>query len=285
YAAKKCLNNFKYLEFRDIQEIRDGASGIIYRAIHNDNIFALKSFKIDKVTPKEVVNEIKLQTVVQFHENIIKLCGITRTDGVLLWQISSGYQPFVEGNIEDELFIVVDIIRGKREKRIRGTPIKYIELYEECWKYNPNKRPDMREVVSRLESIFFYKIRKTNANKERNYPQEGLKPSLKLIEDIPFQLIDWIHRFANIQKVDKYFSMDYEKESCGEHMHAALKEMRRYIMQTIIADMVNKEYPKCEDRLGYALVPNAHFEHQRIWATTPPKIKVTFKSTEIYALE
>ncbi len=48
--------------------------------------------------------------------------------GVLLWQISSGYQPF-EGMYYD-IRLTLDIINGKREKVIDGTPIKYSNLYK-----------------------------------------------------------------------------------------------------------------------------------------------------------
>ncbi|CAG8698012.1 5784_t:CDS:2, partial [Funneliformis caledonium] len=118
------LNPFKYSEFTNIEIIGYGGFGCVYKARWKHNIFALKSFSIDKVTLKEVVNEIKLQTVVHFHENIIKLCGITKTD----------------------------------ENPIKGTPVKYIELYEDCWSNDPNERPDMRFVASRLESIYLNKM-------------------------------------------------------------------------------------------------------------------------------
>ncbi|CAG8606278.1 1292_t:CDS:2 [Funneliformis mosseae] len=102
------LNPFKYSEFTDIEIIGYGGFGCVYKARWKHNIFALKSFSIDKVTLKEVVNEIKLQTVVHFHENIIKLCGITKTD--------------------------------------------------DCWSSDPNERPDMRFVASKLESIYLNKM-------------------------------------------------------------------------------------------------------------------------------
>ncbi|CAB4481405.1 unnamed protein product [Rhizophagus irregularis] len=43
--------------------------------------------------------------------------------------------------------------KGKREKIIDGTPVKYSDLYRECWRGEPNKRPNIREVVSTLKSI------------------------------------------------------------------------------------------------------------------------------------
>ena len=48
--------------------------------------------------------------------------------GVLMWQISSGKQPF-EGIKYDEA-LVLDIIKGKREGIIDETPTEYSNLYQ-----------------------------------------------------------------------------------------------------------------------------------------------------------
>jgi len=52
--------------------------------------------------------------------------------GVIMWQISSGYQPFQlfypEG-IKYDLRLALAIQGGEREKIIDGTPIEYSNLY------------------------------------------------------------------------------------------------------------------------------------------------------------
>ena len=48
--------------------------------------------------------------------------------GVLMWQISSGKQPF-EG-IEYDEALVLDIIKGKREGIIDETPTEYSNIYQ-----------------------------------------------------------------------------------------------------------------------------------------------------------
>ncbi|PKK60674.1 kinase-like protein, partial [Rhizophagus irregularis] len=63
--------------------------------------------------------------------------------GMLLWEISSGTPPFSKISV---LRINLEIARGKREVSIEDTPIKYKELYENCWNGEPNQRPDIDEV-------------------------------------------------------------------------------------------------------------------------------------------
>src|SRR5436189_3850602 len=55
--------------------------------------------------------------------------------GVLFWEISSGKPPFSEF---ENYRIVVEIARGAREKPIKNTPEKYQQLYENCWKQDPD---------------------------------------------------------------------------------------------------------------------------------------------------
>ncbi|EXX50476.1 uncharacterized protein OCT59_012494 [Rhizophagus irregularis] len=78
--AKKHIKYYDYKHFNNIQEIGSGGFGKVYRAnwksFHNH--LALKSFfNINNATVKEIVNEINLQRKVDFHENIIRFCGIT----------------------------------------------------------------------------------------------------------------------------------------------------------------------------------------------------------------
>ncbi|CAB4409788.1 unnamed protein product [Rhizophagus irregularis] len=48
---------------------------------------------------------------------------------------------------------MLDIYNGIRENPIPNTNIKFVALYQKCWKYEPNERPDICEVISDLNSI------------------------------------------------------------------------------------------------------------------------------------
>ncbi|CAB4445517.1 unnamed protein product [Rhizophagus irregularis] len=86
--------------------------------------------------------------------------------GVLLWEISSGQKPF---GSHDASFLLFEIINGKRETPISGTPIDYVNIYTSCWRDNPDDRPDMRKVLSELMLININEKLKTWENTTSDY--------------------------------------------------------------------------------------------------------------------
>ncbi|RIA84480.1 hypothetical protein C1645_832191 [Glomus cerebriforme] len=80
--ANEYFNYYEYSEFKKLKPIGSGSYGSVICANwkNTDKLFALKTFNNDKTTLKEVVNEIKLQKRVDFHENILRLCGITKIE-------------------------------------------------------------------------------------------------------------------------------------------------------------------------------------------------------------
>ncbi|RIA90865.1 kinase-like domain-containing protein, partial [Glomus cerebriforme] len=70
--------------------------------------------------------------------------------GVVLWEISSCRTPFPE---EDITYLTLKICQGLRENPIKGTPIEYKQIYTDCWELNPESRPSINEVLSRLQSV------------------------------------------------------------------------------------------------------------------------------------
>ncbi|RIB28974.1 kinase-like domain-containing protein, partial [Gigaspora rosea] len=84
---QKCLVEgqvkfYEYTRFKDIELIGEGGYGKVYRAIFKDNeiTVALKSFKGNHVSIKEIVNELKLHCRVDMHSNIIRLHGATKNE-------------------------------------------------------------------------------------------------------------------------------------------------------------------------------------------------------------
>ncbi|GES93134.1 kinase-like domain-containing protein [Rhizophagus clarus] len=76
---KKHIKYYEYENFNNIEEIGSGSFGKVYRANwkNSHSYLALKSFfNLNDVTIKEIVNELKLQREVDFHENIIRFFGV-----------------------------------------------------------------------------------------------------------------------------------------------------------------------------------------------------------------
>ncbi|KAF0414656.1 serine/threonine protein kinase [Gigaspora margarita] len=69
--------------------------------------------------------------------------------GVILWEISSNRPP--------KNLTQIQILQGEREDCIRGVPSQYVELYTLCWDNKPEKRPEIKTVLSILnqQSSFF----------------------------------------------------------------------------------------------------------------------------------
>ncbi|CAB4427480.1 unnamed protein product [Rhizophagus irregularis] len=147
--ANEHINYYEYSDFKNIQNIGNGAFGSIARANwkHTNTFFALKSFINHKSTLKEVVNELKLHRTVNIHDNILRFYGITK--GIMIDDHQMNNYILVLEYADSAL----DIQLGKREKIIYGTPTEYSDLYTKCWKYEPSERPNILEVVSILESI------------------------------------------------------------------------------------------------------------------------------------
>ncbi|RHZ75051.1 hypothetical protein Glove_217g8 [Diversispora epigaea] len=88
--------------------------------------------------------------------------------GIIFWEISSGNSPFEteSSSNSSNVDLLNNIAKGKREIAIPGTPHKYKEIYNDCWKHNGNSRPDIFQVVKDLSEIII-----SDASDEFETPQ------------------------------------------------------------------------------------------------------------------
>ncbi|GBC07038.1 hypothetical protein RclHR1_00720047 [Rhizophagus clarus] len=70
--------------------------------------------------------------------------------GVLFWGLTSRSSPF---NGLDDNLITVKILNGVREEPVPNTNVIFIGLYQKCWDQEPDKRPNISQVNSVLNSI------------------------------------------------------------------------------------------------------------------------------------
>ncbi|CAI2185193.1 18020_t:CDS:2, partial [Funneliformis geosporum] len=111
--------------------------------------------------------------------------------GVLMWQISSGCQPF--DSVDYDITLVLAIIGGEREQLIDGTPIEYSNLYTRCWDDDPILRPNMREVFSTLKSISNNRIDITidNYDQQKENSENFNEMSTDINKDLHIDNIDF----------------------------------------------------------------------------------------------
>lgn len=69
-----------------------------------------------------------------------------------MWEISSGRPPFTDKIISENL-LKIDLIGGHREEPVPDTPNEYLKLYKSCWAPEPNKRPLISQVFSKLVKL------------------------------------------------------------------------------------------------------------------------------------
>ncbi|GES99200.1 kinase-like domain-containing protein [Rhizophagus clarus] len=169
--ASQLASSVEFLHYNDI----------IHRDLHGNNILIhrnnvkLADFGLSKKIVETSSNTSKLHGVIPYvdpksfddKENYkLNKKSDVYSVGILLWQISSGYRPFHE--IDYDPSLILHILDGKRENIIDGTPVEYSKLYTECWKFEPNERPNMQQVVLTLKATISPEITIYNFN-------EGIK--------------------------------------------------------------------------------------------------------------
>ncbi|CAG8509804.1 5924_t:CDS:2 [Gigaspora margarita] len=99
-------------------------------------------------SPPEYLN--KYNTIDKTKLNIYSL-------GVLMWEISNnGIEPFYKKY--DGIKLAVEIINCARELPIKGTPLKYIDIYKKCWDINSDERPCCSEILGELKNISYDQV-------------------------------------------------------------------------------------------------------------------------------
>ncbi|CAB5357013.1 unnamed protein product [Rhizophagus irregularis] len=152
-----------------------GSVGNIFRANwkDSDTVLVLKSSY--KLTVQEIVNELKIQPIqlanaiscihnedivhgdlnsynILVHQNNIKLTnfGLSRK----ITEDSHYDEIFTNKlGIEYDIDLVKEIKKGKREEIVEDTPVKYSNLYTACWVDDPDKRPNIYDIVLSLKEL------------------------------------------------------------------------------------------------------------------------------------
>ncbi|CAG8470878.1 19127_t:CDS:2 [Rhizophagus irregularis] len=117
--------------------------------IHNNRLL-IGDIGLSKPTPDITIPENK--KILPYVEPDSSLPRDKKSDifslGFILYELSSGKPPFASAR--HNLDLSKKLLSGEREKPIAGTPIEYIDLYEQCWDNDPIVRPSAEDVLSRL---------------------------------------------------------------------------------------------------------------------------------------
>ncbi|RGB40663.1 kinase-like domain-containing protein [Rhizophagus diaphanus] len=113
--------------------------------------------------------------------------------GILLWLLSSGRRPFYDEGTKYDINLAMDIINGKREEIIKGTPVEYSDIYTACWSDDPDERPSLQIVISCLQSIIDHSIKSITNEIEKeslnNDFDSMMDNDLSLNDDNPSNLV------------------------------------------------------------------------------------------------
>ncbi|CAB5357057.1 unnamed protein product [Rhizophagus irregularis] len=101
------------------------------------NSIILVIFK--KLDLEEIVKELKIQREVDFHENIIRFCGIATEN-----QVDNSKKYWLVMEYADG---AINISQGLRETPIPDTPEDYINIYTDCWNNEPDNRPTINQIL------------------------------------------------------------------------------------------------------------------------------------------
>jgi serine/threonine protein kinase len=153
---------------------------ILHRDLHSKNIAIHKGEAkiIDLGIAKSTETETNLHSgvfgmIAYIDPKILEDCSYKydkRSEiyslGVLMWELSSGYPPFI--NEKSDFILRNNLISGNREEPISETPDKYLELYKLCWDPEPNVRPSINKVFIELGKMLGIQENTNNNNDSDN---------------------------------------------------------------------------------------------------------------------
>lgn len=70
--------------------------------------------------------------------------------GMLLWEIATRKIPYEGINRE---IVQLCVLIGQREELPKGCPEGYIELMQQCWDHDAQKRPTIDQILNQLQKI------------------------------------------------------------------------------------------------------------------------------------
>jgi serine/threonine protein kinase len=143
---------------------------IIHRDLHSGNIFfntfypyvVIGDLGISKSATESTDNIENYGIIPYMAPEIFQGQKYTKASdiysfGMIMWEFMTARRPFWDRNHDTEL--IIDICDGLRPPIVTNAPEGYIELMKECWRSDPNKRPQITDLYDKIYEIW---------NKEHN---------------------------------------------------------------------------------------------------------------------
>ncbi|RGB27597.1 kinase-like domain-containing protein [Rhizophagus diaphanus] len=122
--------------------------------------------------------------------------------GILFWELSSGRPPFCNKSYNVDL--AMEILQGLREKPIFNTPEDYVKLYTECWNDEPDNRPTINQIVTKLNAITS-DFQQNNSNADIQLFRSNSEISENIIYEKMSQIIQNFNKI-NIKEMEPLIS-------------------------------------------------------------------------------
>src|SRR6266542_5974596 len=131
---------------------------IIHRDFHSGNILyenefdiVISDFGISKSSIESTNDDNEIYGVISYMApEILQEKGYTTASdiysfGMIMWELMTGRMPFWDQ--KDDIELIIKICKGFRPSIITNAPKGYIELMQECWNSDPNKRPTANDII------------------------------------------------------------------------------------------------------------------------------------------
>src|SRR5436305_6489401 len=165
YITKNFSNISWFLKLDKLYYIITGlnnihSTNIIHKDYHSKNIFLTETFAvigdlgISKSALENSDNEIYGIIPYVAPEVFQRQKYTTASDiysfGMIMWELMTGRKPFWDKVHDTDL--IIRILDGYRPPIVTNTPEGYIELMQECWQYDPIRRPTAVNLMEKIKT-------------------------------------------------------------------------------------------------------------------------------------
>ncbi|RHZ80902.1 hypothetical protein Glove_130g202 [Diversispora epigaea] len=259
--AKEIANVLTFLHSNDIIHGKLNSENIL---IHNGSI-KFNVFGLTKIMSESLKNPLgPIQYMDSQYLEIFNTIDKNKSSdifslGIILWEISSGNSPFEMSNVD----LLSNIVKGKREIVIPGTPPKYKEIYTDCWKHNGNSRPNISQVVKNLSEIIISDASFENETQSRSPNVTDEIISVKL-EKLNIQNEE-LEVHSDLPFLDKLAEVEVFIKELFEFFIDIIKKQFTNSQPIMMKNYI-KEHKKNPVKILYEMIRHSHPSHS--WFTS-----------------